>query len=61
MVSSVLVIPLRFERRTYCLEGSCSIQLSYGTMVLVSLPQRLLPGRDSLIRTGDLLLPKQAR
>ena len=25
------VIPLRFERRTYCLEGSCSIQLSYGT------------------------------
>ena len=21
---------LRFERRTYCLEGSCSIQLSYG-------------------------------
>ena len=26
-----MVIPLRFERRTYCLEGSCSIQLSYGT------------------------------
>ena len=26
------MIPLRFERRTYCLEGSCSIQLSYGTI-----------------------------
>ena len=23
---------LRFERRTYCLEGSCSIQLSYGAI-----------------------------
>ena len=29
------VIPLRFERRTYCLEGSCSIQLSYGTLIKV--------------------------
>ena len=26
-----VVIPPRFERGTYCLEGSCSIQLSYGT------------------------------
>ena len=26
------VIPLRLERRTCCLEGSCSIQLSYGTI-----------------------------
>ena len=25
------VIPARFERATDCLEGSCSIQLSYGT------------------------------
>ena len=25
------VIPSRLERETYCLEGSCSIQLSYGT------------------------------
>ena len=31
------VIPLRFERRTYCLEGSCSIQLSYGTIVFVGI------------------------
>ena len=30
------VIPLRLERKTYCLEGSCSIQLSYGTdLVLI--------------------------
>ena len=26
-----LVIPFGFEPKTYCLEGSCSIQLSYGT------------------------------
>ena len=32
MVSlSLWVIPPRLERGTYCLEGSCSIQLSYGT------------------------------
>ena len=27
----MMVIPPRLERGTYCLEGSCSIQLSYGT------------------------------
>ena len=27
-----MVTLLRFERRTYCLEGSCSIQLSYGAI-----------------------------
>ena len=26
-----IVIPLGLEPKTYCLEGSCSIQLSYGT------------------------------
>lgn len=30
---SGLVIPARFERATYCLEGSCSIQLSYGILI----------------------------
>ena len=29
----VKVIPLRFERRTHALEGRCSIQLSYGTIL----------------------------
>ena len=29
---SRLVIPFGFEPKTYCLEGSCSIQLSYGTV-----------------------------
>ena len=27
------MIPFGFEPKTYCLEGSCSIQLSYGTEV----------------------------
>jgi hypothetical protein len=27
--------PLRFELRTLCLEGRCSIQLSYGRYLLV--------------------------
>ena len=30
---SYLVIPFGFEPKTYCLEGSCSIQLSYGTVM----------------------------
>ena len=29
------VIPIGFEPMTYCLEGSCSIQLSYGTSINV--------------------------
>jgi hypothetical protein len=28
----LFVIPFGFEPKTYCLEGSCSIQLSYGTV-----------------------------
>ena len=31
MDESMSVIPLGLEPKTYCLEGSCSIQLSYGT------------------------------
>ncbi len=29
----LLVIPKRFERLTHALEGRCSIQLSYGTIL----------------------------
>ena len=29
-----LVTPLRLERRTDCLEGNCSIQLSYGAICM---------------------------
>ena len=35
MIVSLLVIPERLERSTYCLEGSCSIQLSYGTALVL--------------------------
>ena len=56
------VIPSGFEPETYCLEGSCSIQLSYGTCC----GQQKTPFyrgccRGGRIRTYDLLLPKQAR
>ncbi len=33
IVQHSFVIPLRFERRTHALEGRCSIQLSYGTIL----------------------------
>ena len=35
LVFSFFVIPLRFERRTHALEGRCSIQLSYGTILII--------------------------
>ena len=38
-----VVIPLRLERKTYCLEGSCSIQLSYGTdLILIKSAAKLV-------------------
>jgi hypothetical protein len=40
---------------TYCLEGSCSIQLSYGCRFSRH------DGRSERIRTSDPLLPKQVR
>ncbi len=40
-MSTLKVIPAGFEPATYCLEGSCSIQLSYET--LLRLPARLPP------------------
>ena len=62
----------RFELPTCCLEGSCSIQLSYWRTELLKLPnysaksdifQSVIKGgnRGERIRTADLLLPRQAR
>ncbi len=69
------VTPFGFEPKTYCLEGSCSIQLSYGASNLCLTSNVLLVEkgkkkgddfsspkcRGGQIRTDDLLLPKQAR
>ncbi len=33
LLAFFFVIPLRFERKTHALEGRCSIQLSYGTIL----------------------------
>ena len=33
-----MVIPLRLELKTYCLEGSCSILLSYGIIIFINSP-----------------------
>ena len=51
------VISEGFEPSTYCLEGSCSIQLSYETMQRKCLENC----RGGRIRTCDLLVPNQAR
>ena len=46
-----LVIPEGFEPSTYCLEGSCSIQLSYGTKtVLVQKTVKKSGWQDSNLR-----------
>ena len=57
-----VVLPARFERATYALEGRCSIQLSYRQCVLglKNVKQRE-SGRSTRIRTLDPLLPKQVR
>ena len=54
---SHMVISEGFEPSTYCLEGSCSIQLSYETMQRKCLENC----RGGRIRTCDLLVPNQAR
>ena len=49
LVFSFFVIPLRFERRTHALEGRCSIQLSYGTILFyISAWTHALEGRCSI-------------
>ena len=47
-LSTVIVTPKRFERLTYCLEGSCSIQLSYGVIIFFISPMRFdrMPSRN---------------
>ena len=52
------------EPPTHSLEGCCSIHLSYWrfTLAVCFLPlPSLASDRGGRIRTGDLLLPKQAR
>lgn len=39
-----MAIPRGFEPRTYCLEGSCSIQLSYGTILVALQVAHKQPG-----------------
>ena len=50
-----LVAPFGFEPKTDYLEGSCSIQLSYGV------ENGANKCRGGRIRTYDLLVPNQAR
>ena len=49
------------EPPTYSLEGCCSIQLSYWRFNSEPYASVALHSRGGRIRTGDLLLPKQAR
>ncbi len=51
-----------FEPLTVCLEGRCSIQLSYAPLEVDSrLVISTLKSRGGRIRTCDLLVPNQAR
>jgi hypothetical protein len=54
----LLVCPEGLEPPTCCLEGSCSIQLSYGHLRVET---KIRNGRGGGIRTHDPLLPKQMR
>ena len=58
-----MVRPAGLEPATTRLEGGCSIQLSYGrVLVLYNVFNVILKnGRSGGIRTPDILLPKQAR
>ena len=51
------VIASGFEPETACLEGRCSIQLSYATFGILIIKC----SRGGRIRTCDLLVPNQAR
>ena len=54
------VIPFGFEPKTYCLEGSCSIQLSYGTYFSIQLLVCRITRRQKLReqkKRGWLLIP----
>jgi hypothetical protein len=46
------------EPPTRCLEGSCSVHLSYRRVFMLPAGER---NRGDRIRTDDLLLPRQAR
>ncbi len=65
-----MVCPEGLEPPTCCLEGNCSIQLSYGQIEvrLIEAPRKKAQqvdffkgGRSGGIRTRDPLLPKQMR
>ncbi len=55
-----MVCPEGLEPPTCCLEGSCSIQLSYGHLRVMQQHWEGI-GRGGGIRTHDPLLPKQMR
>ena len=47
-VTRIFVIPKRFERLTHALEGRCSIQLSYGTNLVLCKVFLLCGCKDSV-------------
>lgn len=54
-----MVGPARFERATLCLEGRCSIQLSYGPVsFILAAPHRFGPGfQNRILRRAEGVQP----
>ncbi len=51
------VIPFGFEPKTYCLEGSCSIQLSYETIS----EKKSINFKDADLKTSDLQIDQSSK
>jgi hypothetical protein len=60
MLYSTDVTPKRFERLTDCLEGSCSIQLSYGVNTLFQYSEAI-GTLDRPAPKGGMLYPTELR
>gem|GEM_PF-3051288 len=58
---SAFVIPLGFEPKACCLEGSCSIQLSYGTSLFEKSPAKVVQTERKSKKNNDFFVFPRCR